>query len=86
MDQVVINPHNENLGAPYEDVHVVHDDNVNHAAIQLVAATEPITVDHVEAPVLEEVRAPVQIHSSTLYVEPHETLGPDYITINPISS
>ena len=86
MDQVVINPHNENLGAPYEDVHVVHNDNVNHDDAHMAAASEHINADHVEAPVLEEVRSPIQIHSNTIYVEPHETLGPDYIPINPVAS
>ncbi|KAM3209862.1 hypothetical protein ACQJBY_064108 [Aegilops geniculata] len=37
-------------------------------------------------PVMEEAQAPIQIHTSTHYVAPHEALGPDYIPINPMSS
>lgn len=33
MEQVVINPHNEGLGAPYEDVHAGAEQNNNNAAV-----------------------------------------------------
>lgn len=42
MEQVVINPHNENLGAPYEDVHVADGQNLNVADVHVEEVQEQL--------------------------------------------
>lgn len=52
IDQVVINPHNENLGAPYEDVHAADDVYQNN---HNVAVDQNAVVDNLNSSVTAHV-------------------------------
>lgn len=87
MDQVGINPHNENLGAPYEDVHVVNNNNANHNAendehVEHASNDDgPDTAPNATV-VLTNVVGMNEVamdHDQPLV---HDTIGPDYIPLD----
>ena len=60
MEQVVINPHNEHLGAPYEDVHVPaavgNANNDQNEVFPTAVMPIPLQVDSAAQALNEEVQ------------------------------
>lgn len=95
MDQVVINPHNDNFGAPYEDVHAAHNDNINHnGAVDntvgnlnveiLVTANPNATVQVEEASNMNESASVSLVQPQAAQEDlnmPYVCAGPDYIPL-----